>query len=101
MRLSLPLRAAGRMSTVEPGSRVAVAQAVGLLLDTRPGERRSVPGYGLPSALFSVGGVDPAQLVPVVQQWHPDADPLAVSVALSGTTQTVTVQPGVDDEAYV
>lgn len=98
-RLALPLRMSnGRLATVEHDSLAATAQAVALLLDTRPGERRSVPAYGMPDQLFT--GLDAEQVRAAVQQWHPQTDPVAIELALSGTTQTVTVTPGSGDEAF-
>jgi phage baseplate assembly protein W len=98
-RLSLPLRLqGGRFVAVGQDSPQALAESVALLLDTRPGERRSVPEYGLPDPLF--GGVDPITLRGAVEVWEPDATPSAIRVALSGVTQNVTVELDPSDEDF-
>jgi phage baseplate assembly protein W len=101
MRLSLPLAVvrSGRMATVPADSPQALAQSVALLLDTRPGERRSVKEYGLPNGLFSNEGADPAQIRSVVQQWEPDTSVGAIDNAVTGAAQTLGVhlEPASED----
>ncbi len=98
-RLSLPLRLqGGRFVSIPQGSPQALAESVALLVETRPGERRSVPQYGMPDPLFS--GVDPVVLRGVVQVWEPDATPSEITRAMSGTTQIVTVELDPADEDF-
>lgn len=79
--LAFPLRRAGRsLATVVEDSDVDVVQSVSLLLDTRPGERRSVPDYGLPDPLF--GRLDPAQVRDVVRTWEERADVDQLDIAM-------------------
>lgn len=99
--LSLPLQvsATGRMVTVEQDSPAGLRQRVALLLDTRPGERRSVPEFGMDDPLFT--GVDPQVLAASVARWEPGADAVTVMAVLTGTSQTVTVELGADEgEAF-
>jgi hypothetical protein len=101
-RLSLPLRldGQGRFVTVDQDSPQALAESVGLLLDTRPGERRSVPDYGYPSPLFSQTGVDPDHARGVISQWE-DAGQAEITTALvSNGVQSVTVELGISDEEF-
>lgn len=71
------------------GSAVELGQSIGLLLDTRPGERLAVPGYGLPQPLGS--GVDPDQLVDVVNQWEERATSVAPELLRQVIDQAVDV----------
>lgn len=97
LTLALPLRMAGsRLATVETDSDEEIAQSVALLLDTRPGERRSVPEYGLPDPLFS--GVDLDVIADVVDEWEPRATPLFLEQLLDGgIVDIVNVAPGAED----
>lgn len=101
VRLSLPLRLSGsRFVTVGQDSPQALAESVGLLLDTRPGERRSIPEYGFPSPLFSQDGVDPEQARGVISQWE-DAGQVEITAALvANGVQHVTVELGISDEEF-
>lgn len=68
--LAFPLRLAGRsLATVEHDSPQDIEQSVRLLLNTRPGERRSVPGYGMPDPLFG-REVDLQEVVATVAEWE-------------------------------
>lgn len=112
MRLSLPLRLSGsRFVTVPQDSPQALSESVGLLLDTRPGERRSVPEYGYSSPLFSQTGVDPEIVRGVIDQWEqrepgPDGMPRPIPQAEITTAleangvQTATVELGITDEEF-
>lgn len=90
--LSAPLRLSGRsFATLMQDSPAEVGQSVALLVSTRPGERRSVPGYGTPDPLF--GGVDVAAVQAAVSVWETRADPAEVDVRTVGTAQDVRVHP--------
>lgn len=72
--LALPIRvtASGALATVDQDGAEDVAQSAALLLNTRPGERRSVPDYGLPDPLF--GQLDISDVVERITTWEPRAD---------------------------
>lgn len=91
LRLPLQVGASGAMQTLEHGSPGEVAQSVALLLATRPGERRSVPGYGLADQLGA--GVNPTALLAVVAEWEPRAAPADVEALTAGREQYVVVHP--------
>lgn len=75
--LALPIRLAGvRLACLAQDSPAEVAQSLALLVATAPGERRSVPDYGVPSPLF--GGLDVDAIVAAAAEWEPRADPVAV-----------------------
>ncbi|GAB3867409.1 hypothetical protein GCM10028801_41340 [Nocardioides maradonensis] len=79
--LSFPLQVSSRgLATVEHNSEQDIAQSVSLLLSTRPGERRSVPDFGLPDPVF--GGVSPSEIDAVVTEWEPRADLQELDIAL-------------------
>jgi len=69
--LSLPLRVApnGRLSTVAQDSAADVAQSLGVLLATRPGERVAVPTYGTPDP--QADGPDYAATQAAAAYWEP------------------------------
>jgi hypothetical protein len=101
-RLSLPLRldGRGRFVTVDQDGPQALAESVGLILDTRPGERRSVPEYGYNSPLFSNDGVFPESVRGVIGQWE-DASQAEITTALTANgVQSVTVELGISDEEF-
>jgi phage baseplate assembly protein W len=89
--LSLPLTvtANGSMATITQDHPAEIVQSVALLLDTRPGDRRTLPDYGLPDPVF--GGLDPAVVAEVVAEWEPRADGATIDTVTSGNTQTVDV----------
>ena len=94
--LPLALTITGRMATVEQGSAAELGQSVGLLLDTRPGERRSVPGYGLPDqrGSLSESGARDIQddIDDAIGAWEPRADPAEVTVeVVDGFTGSLRV----------
>ena len=71
--LAFPIKVASQgLATVEQDTDPDLVQSVALLLNTRPGERRSVPEYGLPDPVF--GGVDPTDVRAVVAEWEDRAD---------------------------
>lgn len=73
--LAFPFRVSpttGGLVTLEQGSPAEIGQSVGLLMDTRPGERRVVPGYGLPDPVF--GGVSRVDVAAVIATWEPRAN---------------------------
>lgn len=72
--LAFPLQVTSRgLATVAHDSSADVEQSVRLLLNTRPGERRSVPDYGLPDPLFGQQ-VDPQDVGEVISEWEDRAD---------------------------
>lgn len=89
--LSLPLTIApnGSMATITQDHPAEITQSVALLLDTRPGERRTLPDYGLPDRLF--GGLDPTLVDETIAEWEPRADPDLVETVTSGAHQTIAV----------
>lgn len=91
--LTLPLEvtANGSLATVTQDHPAEIAQSVGLLLDTRPGERRTLPEYGYPDRLFALGDLDTDLIAETVAEWEPRADPEIVDTVLNGSTQTATV----------
>lgn len=74
VHLAFPIRlaAGGGLATVEQDSQEDIRQSVELLLRTRPGERRCVPGYGLPDPVF--GGLTEAEVLDVIEEWEDRAD---------------------------
>lgn len=93
LRFPIAVTAAGRLTTVEQDSDPDIVQAVALLLDTRPGERRSVPDYGLPDPVF--GGVLPAHVAGLITAWEERADQTIVEqVATQIGVQQLQVQAG-------
>jgi phage baseplate assembly protein W len=95
--LTLPLQQAGDggMRTVPVDSPAELEQAVLLLLETRPGERRAVKRYGTPDPRF--GGLDRAAVLAAVEEWEPRADPLTLEVTVDGASQYVLVRLGDSD----
>lgn len=91
--LTLPLEvtANGALATVTQDHPAEIAQSVGLLLDTRPGERRTLPEYGFPDQLFGIGALDEGLIAETVAEWEPRADPDIVDTVRSGSTQSTTV----------
>lgn len=89
LTLPLAVTANGRTATVTQGHPAEIAQSVALLLATQPGDRRTLPDYGLPDPLFS--GVDPQVVAEVVEEWEPRADTELIDVVVSGIEQTATV----------
>lgn len=83
--LALPIRrtAQGRCATVPAGSVAAIAQSVAMLLDTRPGERLSIPAYGMDDPTWR--GVDPTVTIDAIGQWEPRAD---VTIEVDRTDET-------------
>lgn len=94
-RLALPLQLAtsGTFVTVAQDSPADISQSVGLLLATRPGERRSVPGYGLPDPLFS--GLDPDLVAAVIEEWEDRADPAGIELVATGVDEYGRVYPAI------
>jgi len=90
--LALPLRltSSGRFATVAQDSADDVAQSLGVLFSTRPGERTAVPDYGTadPQPL----GPDVASLRAAAAVWEPRGTDLILSADtdLDGTV-TVTI----------
>lgn len=89
--LTLPLAVAanGSMSTVTQDNAAEITQSVALLLDTRPGDRRTLPDYGLPDPVFS--GIDAALVAEVITDWEPRADAQLIETLTNGSEQNTTV----------
>lgn len=88
--LTLPLAiAGGTFQTVTHGHPAEIAQSVGLLLATQPGERRSNPGYGFTDPAFD--GVAAELIEAAVAEWEPRADPEHIDIAALGAEETTTV----------
>jgi len=85
--LTLPLTVAanGSIATISQDHPAEVGQSVALLLDTRPGERRTLPDYGLTDMLFE--GYDTDDIADAVTEWEPRAT--------TDIVQTVTTAAGV------
>lgn len=94
LRLALPLQltpGAG-LASLTQDSPAEVAQSVALLLATRPGDRRSVPGYGLADPVFV--GLDVGEVVTTIATWEDRADPAyAELVADDLVEQNASVYP--------
>lgn len=93
--LSLPLAVApnGRLAGHVDDAPTAVVQSLALLLDTRPGERRSAVEYGLPDHLFTTTGIDPAIVAGVAAEWEERATPVDVETAHHAYEQHLRVHP--------
>lgn len=91
--LAFPIRVTGGgwLSTVDQDSQPDIVQSVALLLDTRPGERRSEPEYGLPDPVF--GDIDAAQVEAVITQWEERADQSLLEQVAQGVIDNVRVYP--------
>lgn len=100
LQLPIVIDDTGRLGTHPHDSAADISQSVGLLLATRPGERRSVPDYGLPDPLFAYAGVREAQIRDVVEEWEERADITAIDDLDAGPLEDVTVwtSPRDDDD---
>lgn len=80
-RLALPIRvtSTGALASVPQDSDADIRQSIALLVNTRPGERRSEPDYGLPDPRF--GTVDVAEIADVIATWEPRADDAVIEVS--------------------
>ena len=89
--LTLPLAVApnGSIATVTQDHPAEIAQSVALLLDTRPGDRRTLPDYGLPDPVFD--GVDPTLVAEVIAEWEPRAEPDLIETVTDGLVQNTVV----------
>jgi phage baseplate assembly protein W len=71
--LAFPIRVTSQgLATVQQDSDADIVQSVALLLNTRPGDRRSLPDYGLPDPVF--GHLSSADVVAVVAEWEDRAN---------------------------
>lgn len=99
--LAFPIRvsAAGSLTALEQDSEQEIAQSVALLVATTPGERRSVPEYGMPDPVF--GGVSQEDVSDVIAEWEDRADPAFVEqLADDVVNQRVSLYPAqLDEEA--
>lgn len=91
LTLALPVSVGpnGALAALTQGAPEEIAQSVGLLLDTRPGERTAVPDYGLPDSLGT--GLRPDQVVDVVTAWEERAIDSRVEGLLERIVQAATV----------
>lgn len=89
--LSLPLRLAvdGQLATVQQDTAADVAQSVGVLLATRPGERVSVPTYGTPDP--QADGADLAATQAAVTYWEPRVNAFDVDLVVTDSRVDVEV----------
>ena len=98
VHLTLPLvvTPAGRLATVAINSQPELTQSVAVLLDTRPGERRADPDYGLGDLLFTTFDAD--AIAEAIEDHEERAAGAAIEVVRHGESVHVTVTPPVDDE---
>ena len=91
----LTVTSTGAFAAVSDDHPTAVAQSLALLLDTRPGERRTDPDYGTPDQVLSNTGLTEQMVRDVAAEWEERATPTDIEAALSlrGSTQHITVQP--------
>ncbi len=87
LALPITVTGSGRLATVEQDSEADLAQSVALLVDTRPGERRAEPGYGVPDPLF--GGVDLAEITQAIVTWEDRADVVYAEAVARGVIDMV------------
>jgi phage baseplate assembly protein W len=92
LTLPLALTPSGALATVTQDHPAEIAQSVGLLLDTRPGERRTLPDYGLPERLFVVGDLDEALIAETISEWEPRADVEILDTVKGTAYPSTTVQ---------
>lgn len=102
VRLAMPLRiAGGRVATVAQDGPEDIAQSVALLLATLPGERRSIPDYGLADLLGS--GYSIEDIADAIVEWEERADPADVEFALNTLIEqqvrTYPASPDTTEEA--
>lgn len=100
LKLPIAVDDTGRLAAHAHDSADDIGQSVGLLLATRPGERRSVPDYGLPDAVFAYAGLREAQIRDAVEEWEDRADITAIDDLDAGALEDVTVwtQPRAADD---
>lgn len=79
----------GSLSVLTQGTAEELGQSIGLLLDTRPGERLAFPDYGLPQPLGA--GADVDQIVDVVNTWEERATQVAPELLTQLVDQAVDV----------
>lgn len=96
LKLPIQLAANGQLAAHEGDSVADVAQSVALLLDTRIGERRSVPDYGTLDPLFDQ--VDPAVLRDAISTWEPRADEPLVRQLTAETDTSQHVEVWIDED---
>jgi phage baseplate assembly protein W len=86
------------LATVTQDSNQDVAQSVALLLNTRPGERRSVPEYGLPDPVFD--HLEETEVLAVVGQWEPRAelDMTNIQNLANAALDAILGHPAYDDD---
>ncbi|WP_369070012.1 GPW/gp25 family protein [Kineococcus terrestris] len=94
LKLPLTLGAGGQLSTVAQDSSADIAQSLGVLLATRPGERLSVPGYGTPDPLFQ--GPDLSATHAAASEWEPRGADFTLTVDGPLEQRTVTITAGGD-----
>lgn len=82
LALPIAVTASGRLANVEQDSLEDISQSVALLVDTRPGDRRSVDEYGIPDPVF--GGVDVDEITDLILEWEERADQSYVEQVAAG-----------------
>lgn len=92
--LALPLVVtdSGALGSLMQDSVEEIAGSVALLLATRPGERRSVPEYGVPDARF--GGVNTSAVADALSDWEERADPALLDQIVGGRLEVANAYPG-------
>ena len=76
----------GSAATVDQDSDEELLQTVGVLLETRPGERQVVPNYGVDDLTFSTAdGITEEWVDDAVRRFEPRADGSVVSAAVDSS----------------
>lgn len=91
LTLTLPLGVAsnGSLGTLVQGSPEELAQSIGLLVSTRPGERRAEPGYGLVDPIGT--GLRPDVVTAAIADWEDRARDVDVEV-IGKIVQAATIR---------
>lgn len=81
----------GNIATVDDTTAAGQAQAIGVLISTRVGERVMVQSFGLTDPVFV--GVSAPELTAAIAKWGPDVtvDGITIGYAADGNTQNVAV----------
>lgn len=94
--LAVPFRLArdGSVATVDQDSDIELLQTVGVLIDTRPGDRQVVPDYGVDDLTFvPATDVDGEWVADAAAEWEPRATLAVTRTAVEQAGRTaVTVE---------